>query len=89
MPRARGDMEVGAVGPGVSVAACSQCLFTVKIYPNRIDSIPWSGPEAVERRSPKEFAAHHIAAISAAIQLADVLTLRNAASSLQFSVSHE
>ena len=45
MPRARGDMEVGAVGPGVSVAACSQCLFTVKIYPNRIDSIPWSGPE--------------------------------------------
>ena len=29
----------------------------------------------LERRSPKEFATHHIAAISAAIQLADVLTL--------------
>ena len=45
----------------------------------------------LERRSPnKEFATHHIAArISAAIQLADVLTLRNTASSLQFSVSHE
>ena len=45
MPRARGDMEVGAVEPGVSVAACSQCVFTVKTYPNRIDSIPWFGPE--------------------------------------------
>ena len=33
----------------------------------------------LERRSPKEFATHHIAAISAAIQLADVLTLRNTA----------
>ena len=43
----------------------------------------------LERRSPKEFATHHIAAISAAIQLADVLTLRNSASSLQFAVSHE
>ena len=43
----------------------------------------------LERRSPKEFATHHVAAISAAIQLADVLTLRNAASSLQFLVSHE
>ena len=42
----------------------------------------------LERCSPKEFAAHHTAAISAAIQLADVLTLRNAASSLQFSVSY-
>ena len=50
MPRARGDMEVGAVEPGVSVAACSQCVFTVKTYPNRIDSIPWFGPETARGR---------------------------------------
>ena len=44
----------------------------------------WASPPF----ATKEFAAHHTAAISAAIQLADVLTLRNAASSLQFSVSY-
>ena len=42
-----------------------------------------------ERCSTKDFVTHHTSAISAAIQLADVLTLRNAAASLQFSLSHE
>ena len=45
MPRARGDMEVGAVGLWTCVAVCSQCVFTVESYPSRIDSIPWFGPE--------------------------------------------
>ena len=38
-----------------------------------------------ERCSTKDFVTHHTSAISAAIQLADVLTLRNAAAALQFS----
>ena len=42
-----------------------------------------------ERCSTKDFVTHHTSAISAAIQLADVLTLRNAAAALQFSLSHE
>ena len=42
-----------------------------------------------ERCSTKDFVTHHTSAISAAIQLADVLTLRNAAAALQFSLSYE
>ncbi len=37
--------------------------------------------------SPRDFVTHHIAAISAAVQLADTLTIRNAAAALQFSLS--
>ena len=41
-----------------------------------------------ERSSSKDFATHHTAAISSAVQLADVLTLRNAASTLQFTAAY-
>ena len=39
------------------------------------------------RHSPSDFVTHHVAAISAAVQLADTLTIRNAAATLQFSLS--
>ena len=39
------------------------------------------------RHSPQDFATHHVAAISAAVQLADTLVIRNAAAILQFSLS--
>ena len=42
------------------------------------------------RASTKDFVTHHTATISAAtcIQLADALTVKNAAASLQFSLSY-
>ena len=45
------------------------------------------------RHSPQDFVTHHVAAISAAVQLADTLVIRNAAArtlrppSIQFSLS--
>ena len=39
------------------------------------------------RHSPQDFVTHHVAAISAAVQLADALVIRNAAATLQFSLS--
>ena len=39
------------------------------------------------RHSPQDFVTHHVAAISAAVQLADTLAIRNAAATLQFSLS--
>ena len=40
------------------------------------------------RASPKSFYTHHLAAISSAIVRADALTLRNAAASLAFALTH-
>jgi hypothetical protein len=39
------------------------------------------------RHSPRDFVTHHTAAISAAVQHADALVIRNAAAALQFSLS--
>ena len=39
------------------------------------------------RHSPQDFVTHHVAAISTAVQLADTLVIRNAAATLQFSLS--
>ena len=50
-----------------------------------IDRTAYGGGEA--RHSPQDFVTHHVAAISAAVQLADTLAIRNAAATLQFSLS--